>query len=68
MVTITKEDNKKVVTMGAYENFYKPLGYEIVKNQPLKKEKVEIEKVSKDVVKKDESEKKTSKIIDSKKR
>ena len=63
MVTITKEDNKKVVTMGAYENFYKPLGYEIVKNQPLKKEKV-----SKDVVKKDESEKKTSKIIDSKKR
>ena len=42
MVTITKEDNKKVVTMGAYENFYKPLGYEIVKNQPLKKEKVEV--------------------------
>ena len=68
MVTIINKNDKKVVTMGAYENFYKPLGYEIVKNQPLKKEKVEIEKVSKDAVKKDESEKKTSKIIDSKKR
>lgn len=68
MVTITNNNDKKVVTMGAYENFYKPLGYEIEKNQPLKKEKVETEKVSNDVIKKDESEKKTSKIIDSKKR
>ena len=63
MVTITKDDNKKVVTMGAYENFYKPLGYEIVKNQPLKKEII-----TENVKVKDEAEKKTSKAVEYKKR
>lgn len=68
MVTITKEDNKKVVTMGAYENFYKPLGYEIVKDQPIKIEKTEDKKVSEVNNKKDEAEKKTSKAVEYKKR
>ncbi len=67
MVTITNNNDKKVVTMGAYENFYKPLGYEIVKNQPLKKQ-VEVETTPIKIDKKDESEKKTSKIQENKKR
>lgn len=32
MITITKNDNTKIVTKGAYESFYKPLGYSIVKH------------------------------------
>lgn len=68
MVTIIKEDNKKVVTMGAYENFYKPLGYEIVKDQPTKIEKTDVKPVIEVNTKKDEAEKKTSKAVEYKKR
>ena len=40
MLRIIKDNNEKIVTKGAYEDFYKHLGYELVKdkNQPLKKE------------------------------
>ena len=30
MIKIVKDTNVKVVTKGAYENFYKPLGYTIM--------------------------------------
>ena len=31
MLKIIKDNNEKIVTKGAYENIYKPLGYIIVK-------------------------------------
>ena len=37
MIRIYKQDDKKYVTKGAYEMFYKPLGYKIVlENKPQK--------------------------------
>lgn len=37
MIRIYKDDIKKYVTKGAYESFYKPLGYKIVlENKPRK--------------------------------
>ena len=63
MVTIVKDENKKIVTKGAYDNFYKPLGYTIVVEKPIEKETIVTEKV-----KKDEGNKKTSKAVEYKKR
>lgn len=58
MIKIIKENNEKIVTKGAYEDFYKPLGYIIVNdNQPSKKE-VEIKK-SEELDKDKETQKKT---------
>ena len=40
MIRIYKDDIKKYVTKGAYESFYKPLGYKIVlenKSQKIEK-------------------------------
>lgn len=57
MITITKDKNKKIVTQGAYEEFYKHLGYEIVnEKKPLVKEsKIETE------IKKDSKKENTKK-------
>lgn len=44
MIRIYKQDDKKYVTKGAYETFYKPLGYKIVleeKTQEIEKPKEE---------------------------
>jgi hypothetical protein len=58
VIKIIKENNEKTVTKGAYEDFYKPLGYIIVNdNQPSKKE-VEIKK-SEELDKDKETQKKT---------
>lgn len=62
MIKIVKNNDEKVVTKGAYENFYKPLGYEIYK-ETLTKSEVKI-----DDDRKDEGEKKTSKAVEFKKR
>jgi hypothetical protein len=74
MIKIVKDKVEKNVTKGAYENFYKPLGYTIVNdgNKELKKEveikeEVEIKKVdNKD--NEDKGEKKSPKIEEFKKR
>lgn len=44
MIKIRKDNNTKVVTQGAYKEFYEHLGYQIVneKGQSLKKDKEEI--------------------------
>ena len=46
MIRIYKGDNQKLVTKGAYETFYKPLGYKIV-----------LENKSQKIAKKDEETK-----------
>lgn len=74
MIKISNGTTNKNVTKGAYENFYKPLGYSIVNdgNKELKKEveikeEVEIKKVdNKD--NEDKGEKKSPKIEEFKKR
>lgn len=44
MIRIYKQDDKKYVTKGAYETFYKPLGYKIVlEEKPQKIEEPEKE-------------------------
>lgn len=44
MITITKDNDKKVVTQGAYKEFYEHLGYEIVKDKKPFEKKVETNK------------------------
>ena len=45
MIRIYKQDDKKYVTKGAYEMFYKPLGYKIVlEEKPQKTEEIKEEK------------------------
>ncbi len=75
MIKIVKDKVEKYVTKGAYENFYKPLGYTTTiddGNKELKrevetKEEVEIKKVdNKD--NEDKGEKKSPKIEEFKKR
>ena len=44
MIKIRKDTNEKIVTQGAYKNFYEHLGYEIVKDKPIKKEVINKEK------------------------
>ena len=45
MIKIRKDTNEKIVTQGAYKNFYEHLGYEIVKDKPVKKEVINKEEV-----------------------
>ena len=73
MIKIVKDKNKKYVTKGAYENFYKPLGYTIVDDGNKKSEReVEIKKdIEEKVIKidsEDKGEKKSQKIEEFKKR
>lgn len=77
MVSITNGTTNKVVTKGAYENFYKPLGYEIIVDTNNKKREVEVkEEVKKETKKEikeekdnvDKGEKKSQKIEEFKKR
>lgn len=58
MIKIIKENNEKTVTKGAYEDFYKPLGYIIVNNKQPSKKEVEIKK-SEELDKDKETQKKT---------
>ena len=45
MIRIYKQEDKKYVTKGAYEMFYKPLGYKIVlEEKPQKTEEIKEEK------------------------
>lgn len=51
MIRIYKQDDKKYVTKGAYEMFYKPLGYKIVleekpqiTEEPKEENKVQLDK------------------------
>jgi hypothetical protein len=55
MIKIRKDDNTKVVTQGAYKEFYEHLGYQIVneKGQSLKKDKEEIKEETKDKAKRE---------------
>lgn len=72
MIKISNGITNKEVTKGAYENFYKPFGYNIVgeekKNREVEiKEEVEIKKVdNKD--NEDKGEKKSPKVEEFKKR
>ena len=75
MIKIYKDKSEKYVTRGAYENFYKPLGYTIVGDSNQKREvetkKEEIKEEVKEVVIKDnedKGEKKSQKIEEFKKR
>lgn len=43
MIRIFKDNNIQVVTKGAYEAFYKPLGYNVVVEQKSKKEEVKVQ-------------------------
>ena len=62
MITIRKDNTIKTVTRGAYESFYKPLGYtversvkkESVKVQEVKEEKKEIKATKTDETKETE--------------
>ncbi|MBQ5917203.1 MAG: hypothetical protein IIW92_01405 [Lachnospiraceae bacterium] len=58
MIKIIKENNEKIVTKGAYEDFYKPLGYIIVNDKQPSKKEVEIKK-SEELDKDKETQKKT---------
>ena len=74
MIRITNGTTNKTVTKGAYEDFYKPLGYDIVDTGNKKsKREVEIkeEKNTKELFEKDskdKGEKKSQKIEEIKKR
>ena len=58
MIKIIKENNEKTVTKGAYEDFYKPLGYIIINDKQPSKKEVEIKK-SEELDKDKETQKKT---------
>lgn len=49
MIRIYKDNNVKVVTQGAYNTFYKPLGYNIVLEQKNQEEHNIIKKDKEDV-------------------
>lgn len=75
MIKITNGITNKEVTKGAYENFYKPLGYEIVGDKkPIReveiKEEVKEEIKEKVIIKDklDKGEKKSQKVEEFKKR
>ena len=44
MIRIYKNNDYKYVTKGAYESFYRPLGYNIIIEEPQKKKEVVREK------------------------
>lgn len=59
MIKIQKDNNVKIVTQGAYREFYEHLGYKIVTDKPLKKE-IEVkpkEVVEDDIIKEDKTSK-----------
>ena len=46
MIRIYKDNDQKLVTKGAYETFYKPLGYKtVIENKPQKIEEPKEEKI-----------------------
>lgn len=48
MVTITNNKETKIVTKGAYNSFYKPLGFNIIeKSTKMAKEDIKVEKSEK---------------------
>ena len=52
MVTITNNKETKVVTKGAYNSFYKPLGFNIIeKSTKMAKEDIKVEETEADEVK-----------------
>lgn len=51
MIKIIKDNNELIVTKGAYENTFKSLGYEVVKEQSVAKE-VKEAKIVEEVVEK----------------
>ena len=52
MVTITNNKETKVVTKGAYNSFYKPLGFNIIeKSTKMAKEDKKVEETEADEVK-----------------
>lgn len=57
MVTITNNKETKIVTKGAYNSFYKPLGFELVLEKEVKAKPVE-----KNITKSDNEVKKDSNI------
>lgn len=57
MITVSKNKDIKVVTLGAYETFYKPLGYQPVITN-LKKEEPKKETPKEDVEDKGNAEEK----------
>lgn len=46
MITITNNKETKTVTKGAYNSFYKPLGYTVEKS--VKKEPVKVQEIKED--------------------
>lgn len=68
MLTIKKDNNEKIVTKGAYENFYKPLGYIIItgdkSNKKLENKEVENKETTIKENKDKETEKKTKEFKD----
>lgn len=76
MIKIVKDKNEKYVTKGAYENFYKPLGYNIVNDGNKSRGEVDVKKEVKEEVKEeviskdnnDKGEKKSQKVEEFKKR
>ena len=58
MITIRKDNTTKTVTRGAYESFYKPLGYTVknsVKKEPVKVQEIKEEKKEIKATKTDET-------------
>jgi len=70
MIKIVKEKSEKYVTKGAYENFYKPLGYSIANDGNKEHKDEKIKKSKENVVKDNEykGEKKSQKFEEFKKR
>lgn len=71
MIKISNGITNKEVTKGAYENFYKPFGYNIVGNKEVKREVEQKEEVKEEVIIKDnvdKGENKSQKIEEFKKR
>lgn len=66
MIKIRKDNDIKVVTQGAYKEFYEYLGYEIIKDKPLKKE-VEIKETKQPDIKEDKQEEVKEEIKEEKK-
>lgn len=46
MITVRKDNTIKTVTRGAYESFYKPLGYTV--ENSVKKEPVKVQETKED--------------------
>lgn len=65
MIKIIKGNTKKTVTKGAFEEFFKPLGYTIIEDKQIKKEIVSEKQVE---PKKEVQEIKEDKVVKSDKR